>query len=405
MRAAFVCADGGVPVFGCKGCSIHVQEIIRAMLRRGWQVELFASSFGGPPPLDLQSVVLHSIPDFRPTLEAPNRPVTSGNQQLRSLLHQNGPFDLVYERYSLWSCGAQLYCHETEIPSVLEINAPLIEEQAKYRKLAQRQLAEEIASQVFGAASVLVAVSEEVAGYLRSKSVSPERVRVIENGVNTDRFHSQERTGDNPLTVGFVGSLKPWHGVDVLIEAFKSFVSQVPESELLIVGDGPEKDSLMRQVLADSEFRTGSVIFTGAVSHADIPELLANVDVAVAPYPQLSGFYFSPLKVFEYMAAGCAVIASNIGAPSRLIRHGVNGLLCEPGNAIDLADALLWLQRNPEERRHIAQAGCSLVRQNHSWDHVLQRTIDSVCRNVNSGNRGLSADVQVQKTTTCNISV
>src|SRR5262245_29771045 len=107
MRIAYVCADLGVPVFGCKGSSVHVQEMIRALRNRGADVELFAMRCNDPRPTELASLITHVLPigTSQDTGERELRAYES-NTMLQSLLERHGPFDAIYERYSLWSYGA-----------------------------------------------------------------------------------------------------------------------------------------------------------------------------------------------------------------------------------------------------------------------------------------------------------
>src|SRR5262249_53501867 len=139
------------------------------------------------------------------------------NTNLRSALRCHGPFDLVYERYSLWSFAGMEYAHDLGIPGVLEVNAPLIDEHAEHRGLANRDVAECVAEEVFREATVLVAVSTEVANYLERYTGTSERVNVIPNGVNPNRFRPGIAPScpwnDGKLCVGFVGNLRPWHGL------------------------------------------------------------------------------------------------------------------------------------------------------------------------------------------------
>jgi glycosyltransferase involved in cell wall biosynthesis len=99
------------------------------------------------------------------------------------------------------------------------------------------------------------------------------------------------------------------------------------------------------------------------------------MDVGVAPYPALPGFYFSPLKVFEYLAAGVAVVASRIGQLAEVIEDGVNGLLCPPGDATALADCVCRLATAPELRARLGRAGRDSVLRHHTWDTVVQRIL------------------------------
>ncbi|MBD2344558.1 glycosyltransferase family 4 protein [Anabaena subtropica] len=369
MRVAYICADPGIPVFGQKGCSIHVQEVIRALIGQGGQVTLFATRIGGELPADLADVVVHQLPPI-PKLERAVREqvALASNPDLRLNLEKFGSFDLIYERYSLWSYGAMEYAQAMGIPGLLEVNSPLIIEQAQHRGLIDRQSAETVASRVFSAATALIAVSDAVKTYLLDY-VDSSKVHVIPNGVNPHRFSNLRSASQREsFTVGFVGSLKPWHGLPILTEAFSLLHQRVPNAKLLIVGDGPERENLEAELATRG--LDAHTQFTGAVNPDEIPQLLAAMDVAVAPYAAQADFYFSPLKVYEYMAAGLPVVVSQIGQLTDLIDPGVNGMLCPPGDAIALADTLEQLWRSPTLRHSLGQAARKTVIANHTWDAI-----------------------------------
>ncbi|HVG00160.1 MAG TPA: glycosyltransferase family 4 protein, partial [Chloroflexia bacterium] len=307
IRVAYVCADAGIPVFGSKGASVHVQEVTRALLGRGARVTLFAARTGGQPPEGLEGVTVCDLPSLAHGERADReRAAFEANGRVREAISQGGPFDMVYERYSLWSYAGMEYAHERGIPGLLEVNAPLIEEQAEHRGLVHRELAEEVAERAFGAATALLAVSREVAAYLEAFPSARGRIHVVPNGVNPERFEGVGGTRDKEevgtFTVGFVGTLKPWHGLPVLVEAFDLLCRHAQEARLLIVGEGPERETMQAELERRGLLRQAR--FTGAVAPHEVPQLLADMDVAVAPYPNRADFYFSPLKVYEYMAAG-----------------------------------------------------------------------------------------------------
>ena len=380
MRTAYLCADPGVPVFGRKGCSLHVQEMLRALRGLGGQVSLFAASSGGEPASDLADVPVTLLPSARQADEAQReQALLAANLDLASALASalaaGGRFDLVYERYSLWSHAGLEYGRAAGMPTVLEVNAPLIEEQRRYRQLYDTEAALRSARRAFAAADVLVAVSQGVADYLETFPEARGRIHVIANGVDVTRFGkrspAQNQTG---FTVGFVGTLKPWHGVDVLLQAFARFHAQTPESRLLIVGYGPEHPNLVAQ--ATQLGIRAAVEFTGAVDPGQIPALLVRMDVGVAPYPEVADFYFSPLKVYEYMAAELPVVASQIGQLDELIVDGDDGLLCPPGDAEALCAAFARLHAEPELGRRLGRRAGAKVRAEHTWTAVAARIVD-----------------------------
>ncbi|HYP21353.1 MAG TPA: glycosyltransferase family 4 protein, partial [Chloroflexia bacterium] len=264
------------------------------------------------------------------------------------------------------------------IPGLLEVNAPLIEEQAEHRGLVHRELAEEVANRAFGAATALLAVSREVAAYLEAFPAAQGRVHVVPNGVNPARFEgvagTRDRKEDGIFTVGFVGTLKPWHGLPALVEAFDFLYRHTQGVRLLIVGEGPERETMQAELERRGLLRHAR--FTGAVAPHEVPQLLAEMDVAVAPYPNRADFYFSPLKVYEYMAAGLPVVASRIGQLEDVIEHEANGLLCAPGDPIALAGALDRLRRDAALRARLGQEARRSVLRGHTWDSVAARILE-----------------------------
>ncbi|MEQ9486360.1 glycosyltransferase family 4 protein [Coleofasciculus sp. F4-SAH-05] len=379
MRIAYICTDPGIPVFGQKGCSIHVQEVIRAWLKLGMQVELFATRIGGEPPPDLETIIVHRLPSIpKGEIAAREQAALSANLNLRMELENNGIFNLVYERYSLWSFTGMDYAQSMGIPGILEVNAPLIQEQANHRGLVNRTSAEQVAQRVFSTASAIIAVSEEIKTYIESYPEVEQRVHVIANGVNPERFSSSIESAlsihPEPFTVGFVGTLKPWHGLSILVEAFDTLHKKYRNTRLLIVGNGPERENLVTELSARGLLDVTH--FTGAVTPDKIPEILAKMTVAVAPYPHQSDFYFSPLKVYEYMAAGLPVVASRIGQLRELIEDEINGLLCPPGDAVALAATLERLYHNPELGKQLGKAARQRIQHHHTWDAIAKRLLE-----------------------------
>ncbi len=391
MHVAYVCADAGVPVFGTKGCSIHVQEIVRAFLRRGDSVEIFAARIGGKPPADLNNCVVHEFPLAKHVTIAGRESAQQGIARSIAQHIDFLQFDLIYERYSLWSDDIQQRSADSGVHSILEVNAPLIDEQQLHRELHNRSGAEQCAVNAFHNAGRIVAVSAEVAEYVRAFFLNQTgrrltTVQVVNNGVDVDRFrpsgpvHDRCETDSNSgLKIGFVGSLKPWHGVESLLDAFHLLAQVFPDTQLKIIGDGPMRDSLESSL--QGSVNAHRIHFSGAVPAEEMPLHLASLDIAVAPYLSSVGFYFSPLKVYEYMACGLPVVASATGQLNELITDGENGLLYEAGNVRELTDALIRLADNGALRKKLGTAARTTVVNNHSWQQTLERILDSaVCQ-------------------------
>ena len=378
MRVAYVSADRGVPIYGNKGPSVHVQEVVRALKTCGVSVEIFAARVGGTVPPGFEGVAVHKVSNERRAgpLDPParERAAMQANRAFSRALRREGPFDVVYERYSLWSFAGMRYARQAGIPGVLEVNAPLIEEQAEHRALCQRASADRIAMMNFAAAHTIVAVSTGVADYIRRFPGTDERLAVVPNGVDPSRFPSREvrqRGAGNGFTVGFVGTLKPWHGLPTLVEAFAELHREDPTMRLLIVGDGPLGTWLEHSL--DASGISQATRTTGAVSPQAIPALLSSIDAAVAPYTARPDFYFSPLKILEYMAAGLPIVASRIGQIQELISDGETGLLSVPDDSHSLADHLRRLRDDPALRLRLGAAARLEVERRHTWLDVTQR--------------------------------
>ena len=289
MRVAFVSTDPGVPVLGTKGASVHVQAVVRALLARGAHVDLVAARTGGDPPADLAGaaaagrLVLHALPRLRgDDPAARERYARRTDAAVADVLGGLEGVSLVYERYALWGRTATRWARDRGTPSVLEVNAPLPEEQAVHRSLHDRGAADDVARSALAAATTVVAVSEPVAAWARSLSGRP--VHVVPNGVDVDLVTPGPGSGGDPLVVGFVGTLKPWHGVRHLVDALALLERDEPGAyRLLLVGDGPEAPALREQAhrlgVADL------VEHTGSLTHAEVPAQLHRLDVGVAPYP------------------------------------------------------------------------------------------------------------------------
>lgn len=375
-RIAYVYA-GNAPVFGRRGASVHMQEVVRALARRGARVDIVAKRFGDNRLPGLEATRVHQLAGDRGGGEKRgSRAWTDANREVRERLGEIGPLDLVYERFSLGSVAAMEHARATGAVGVLEINGPRVEKAAARGALADPDAAQAAAARAVDAATAVVAVSEEVAAYARAKFPAA-RVETIPNGVDPGRFPAAllqaREAAVRPFTIGFVGTFKPHHGLETLVEAFTSVRLTQPDARLMLVGDGSARGSVQGRL--GELGLTEAAHFTGAVPPDRVPGLLAQMDVGVAPYPARRS-YVSPLKVFEYMAAGLPVVASGVDQLAGLLSDGDTGLLFEPGDAGALADALGLLADEPERRASLGRAGRAAVLAHHTWDAVAGRILE-----------------------------
>jgi glycosyltransferase involved in cell wall biosynthesis len=288
--------------------------------------------------------------------------------------------DLVYERNSLYSAGVAKACRHLALPYVVFFDADQILEQdfigqpitGLLRWRATRLLRFNLST-----ADAVICVSQASRDHLVGAwGVHADRVVVFSNGVDIERFRpdpvaraavraSLDLSG-NPV-VGFVGSFFDWHDLGTLLDAFARVLTRLPDARLVLVGDGRNRGPLAER--AASLGIEHAVWFTGAVPHADVNRLLSGFDVAVAPYPVTTRpLWFSPMKVFEYMAAGKAIVASEAGQLAEVIEDGRNGLLVETANVDALATALHRLILDAGLRDRLGREARRDAEIRHSWE-------------------------------------
>jgi glycosyltransferase involved in cell wall biosynthesis len=401
MRIAYLCADFGIPIRGHKGASVHVREMVAALAAQGHDVRVFAPNPGNGNSLaaPLHTIGSTGLPDAcrrvarhvarwrHPRLDKEARELAYNLTLYRHVHAQVGRWrpDAVYERYSLFNLSGLALARRLGVPHLLEVNAPLRHERARTKGLALDTVARLVERRLFGASDAVLTVSTALRHYALEQGARPARTLVLPNAVDTRRFapgaspgtvlspdayrlspDTRARLGlaTDAFVVGFAGSLKPWHGTDVLLDAFARMKDHVPGARLLIVGDGPQGDALRTRAGGLGIGR--DVIFTGKVAHDEMPQLLAAMDIAVAPYLEVPDFYFSPLKLYEYMASGLAIVASDAGEIAALVRDGQSGLVCPPGDVAALCRALLRLAHDAGLRARLG-AAARREAERHTW--------------------------------------
>lgn len=403
MRILYICADPGIPVTGTKGASIHVRSLTGALAELGHDVLILAARRGDgdtrcPVPCCTLPEEERTAVQDRIRKQCATAAYLSDrhSRELETLaiagrltrfgLKKAASFspDVVIERLSLFSrVGAEIAIRRG-IPFALEVNAPITAEAARFRSLNMRALAERVEMSVLRRADRVMAVSRVLRAHLVEHGVDAGKVHVIPNGVDTRLYQATagkaelRRTLNLPegFLVGFIGSLKPWHGMPTLLEAFARLRDSAPDATLVVVGTGPELTT--SRELAQRLGVDGSVVWAGARTHAEVPLWLRAVDVAVAPFHDIGTFYFSPIKVFEYMASDVCVVASRLGQIADVIIDGINGLLCRPGDAEDLASAFSILRASPSLRTDLATRAAELVREKFTWRRTAQLTQDTL---------------------------
>lgn len=304
--------------------------------------------------------------------------------------------DLVYERNGLYNVAAAKACERLGLPYVVFFEADQIAEHGFMgRPLTGllRWRARALLRYNLGAAACVICVSEAGKRHLMTNwNVPAEKIVVFPNAVDVERFRpdpegrAQVRAAlglnANPMIM-FVGNFFPWHDVATLLEAFGRVLAGYPHARLVLVGEGAERQAMMRRAAERGLGR--AVQFTGVVPHADVPRYVAAADIAVVPYPRMHHeLWLSPLKLFEYMASGVAVVASRLGQLTDVLQDGRNGLLVPPGDARAMAAAVARLLDDATLRARLGRQAREDAVRKHSWEQYVAR-LERVCRAVIAG--------------------
>jgi len=375
MRLLFLCCDPGIPVLGHKGASVHVRELAHALSHIGADVTIASPRTEPAGDVLDASIQLLQLPQV--SLSASESELRSGleTQKMRVLeAARSVAADAIYERYSLFGDAGVAAAHALGIPHVLEVNAPLREEARRFRTLPHPDLAAEIEQTVFRDTNRILAVSQALSRWLEREGVEPERIDVVPNAVLPSRFPPRRARRDDRFVLGFCGSLKPWHGIEVLLEACAIAFSEEPTLCLEVVGNGP-----LAHLLDSTALPPGSLRALGPLPHAEAIGRLRTWDVGVAPYLPLEDFYFSPLKLVEYMAAGLCPVASDVGDVPALLADG-RGIVVPAGDARRLASALLELARDRDRAVELGRRGRAYVLGTLTWEGNARLVLDSLHR-------------------------
>lgn len=293
--------------------------------------------------------------------------------------------DFIYERYSRFGCAGVAASLHAGCPLFLEYNGSEVWVGRHWDRVGMLGLLERYERLNLAAAARIFVVSEVDRRNLLQAGVNTEKIVVNPNGVDPQVFRpgvggekvrAEFGIGPDELLVGFIGSFGPWHGVEVLAAAIK-LLAREQQIRFLLIGIGALHGEIERSLKAERE--AGRVIFAGAVAHDRVPAFLDACDVQVSPHVPLAGgaeFFGSPTKLYEYMAMGKAIVASRLGQIGEALQDEETALLVEPGNAPQLADAILRLGKSPELRDRLGEAARRVAAQRHTWKQNAQRVLD-----------------------------
>jgi glycosyltransferase involved in cell wall biosynthesis len=277
--------------------------------------------------------------------------------------------DMIYERYALFSFAGFLAAKKYGTPLLLEVNDSAVVE--RRRSLICRRLAQKIEQWVFIHALGIITISNMFKKIIVGEGVKPIKVEVMHNAIDPKLFHvdafcrsnlREEFHLVNKVVIGYTGGFAHWHQLPFMVDVIAELVIEHPQLHCILVGDGPDRPSLLEYV--KKRGITKHFSFVGTKPHNQIPGLISAMDIALLPN---CNDYCSPVKVFEFMAMGKAVVAPKLPNLEEILTNGFNGFLFEPQNKRDLIDSLSHLVKDEETRQCLGRNARQTVYQKHLW--------------------------------------
>jgi glycosyltransferase involved in cell wall biosynthesis len=263
----------------------------------------------------------------------------------------------IWQHHDLFQTRGLKIAKKLKIPSVLFVDAPYVWESKKW---GMNRFGWEWFAKRWGDAKpcknadLVLVVSEEVKQAVVELGVDERKILITPCTVSTKRFDKSNALEvrntlglTNDFVIGWVGSFRKFHNLDLLVEAFEKISSSIPYAKLLLVGDGPERLRLLE--IAENLGLSDRVIFTGNITHNDVNSYISSFDLAVLPSQSNDGFHYSPLKLREFFAAGVPVVASAVGDVKIVIEESDGGWLVAPGSIDSIAEMILRVESDRTE--------------------------------------------------------
>ncbi len=300
--------------------------------------------------------------------------------------------DFIYKRHSQFDIGPILAARLARVPVILEANSCFTSfESLKFEAMKLKRLGRWSERLTFNKSDIIFAVSSPLKRKILQLGIPEDKVVVLPNGANYKKFDPARIRPEEQKTVarkygidterfilGFVGSLRKWHGLDFLFEVFADMAPNYPEMQLVVVGDGP-----IREELRELTRKLGieqRVTFTGNVVHDEMPVVVSLFQVAVLPAEYRN--HASPMKILEYMAMEKVVVAPDMENIRNIIDPGQNGVLFQPNSHDDLKAKIEMIYRDYPTYQKLGKNARLKIMEDLNWDNNARKVMDITLRKV-----------------------
>lgn len=359
------------------GGQVHAYELSKALIKRGCEIHIICNK--------MKKCKDHEIMDgihiYRVgVVGAVNSIYRRGRYVLSSVkkakeLHKKCHFDLIHAHVFGGALAGVVAGKTLHLPVVTTVHGLYLK---IWKKIAEKGNFFSKRGEMFIIKlphDKIIAVSQMTARQIRGLGVSSKKIEVISNGVNLEKFNPEVRSVKRRLgikedhIVAFFGRLWKVKGVEYLVKAIPSVVDEIPNVKFLMVGEGPQKESLMK--LAEDLGISEHVMFHAPIDYSEMPAYIKASDCVVLP-SLMEGL---PVTALEAMACGVPVVATKVGGTPEVVKDGKNGFLLEPGRPEPIAKKVIQLLRDEKLRKRMGEAGRKFVRK-FDWDVIAGRTFE-----------------------------
>lgn len=326
----------------------------------------------------------------------PNVPELVYNNQLLKFIRKrwhDWPPSFIYQRYSLGNYAGVALKKQYKVPYVCEYNGsfPWMARHWDKKRIFHEGLITQIELLNLHAADVIVVVSRPMKEELLARGINAGKILVNPNGVDPEKYspHVEDsflrhKYGLTDKTViGFIGTFGKWHGAEVLVEAFGLLMQRFPEyrdiARLLMIGDGVTMPEVKECI---AKYHIGkSCVLAGRIPQEDGPSHLAACDILASPHvpnPDGTPFFGSPTKLFEYMAMGKGIVASNLNQIGEILKHDKTAWMVKPGDPESLMLGLKKLIDDKLLRERLGGAAREEVVAHYTWKEHTRKIIDKL---------------------------
>jgi len=366
---------GGEPVPGNTGGSVHFIEAATGLAKLGHSVLAIVPSVKNFPKKELWN----GIEIIRVPMIFKGKTFPIGAAKAWKHIKRFKP-DLIMERFVTFGGTGALFAKKHGIKLVLEVNSPHTDELIYRLNIKNRCLKKLLLSwrdfqfkncvMSFGPLNTIVPENKNFletqwaanCGLFDRKSICPKKIDEIKQkiGLTTE-----------PVVI-FLGTFRNWHGVNQLPYIANRVLNQVPKVKFLLIGTGGEFENVKKGFTEKGIDK--SVILTGQVEYSDVPLYLSLGNIGIAPYDRTAyppliefGFYWSPLKIFEYMSAGLPVVTIDVNPLNKIVADNERGCIVPENSWDSFANKIIYLLQNKQKCINMGKSACLYVKKHYSW--------------------------------------